>query len=270
MLFEESNFFKINLCIVPEIDEKSWKLSVKGLVESPLELTLDDIKKEEKISFLDLLECISNKPNGELMGSAGFAGVPLKKILEKAKLRENAKNIVFRCRDGYSTALPASFALQEEVILAYEMNGKSLSKEHGFPLRLIAPGKYGMKNPKWIDEIEVVEHEYLGYWEQRGWSNVADIEQSCIVTQPDDYAYVEKFPFKVKGIAACGKGVKRVLIRADDNAWEEAVIEHVVGSKRVAVFEYELKEAANKIYARAEDYNSKLQKEPRVINILRA
>lgn len=274
ILFDEKDFFKISLGVIPEIDDKNWKLSVKGAVSNILELSYEEIKNYEKehgkIEFENLLECISNKPNGELMGSAVFAGISLSRILEKAGLKENARNVIFRCRDGYSTSLPLSFVMQEEVILAYEMNGKKLSREHGFPLRLIAPGKYGMKNPKWIDEIEVVDYDYLGYWEQRGWSNVADMKQSCIITQPDDYAYVEKFPFKIKGIAACGKGVKGVSMKVDNGGFEKAKIRHVVSSKRVAFFEYELKENANKIYARAEDYDGNIQKEAYTINILRA
>ncbi|MEE8325126.1 MAG: molybdopterin-dependent oxidoreductase, partial [Candidatus Humimicrobiaceae bacterium] len=74
---------------------------------------------------------------------------------------------------GYSTSITLDEAMEEGVIIAYEMNGEALTDEHGFPVRMVVPEKYGMKWPKWINTIEFVDYDYRGYWEQRGWSDYA-------------------------------------------------------------------------------------------------
>ena len=94
------------------------------------------------------LECVSNKIGGELISTAVWKGIRLKDLLEKAQVMPSGKYIVFRCYDGYDVGIPLERGLFDGSILAYDMNGASLTAEHGYPVRAIVPGLYGMMNPK--------------------------------------------------------------------------------------------------------------------------
>lgn len=167
------NFFTLSLGYTPEIDMDRWSLKIRGLIENPLELSYSDILDMPQSSVLATLETISNPQGGNLIGNAVWTGVPFDYILEQVVPEEDAQEVVFYCDDGYSTSLTIDEALGEGVILAYKMNGKDLTVEHGFPVRMVVPGKYGMKWPKWINFVELVDYDYKGYWEQRGWSDYA-------------------------------------------------------------------------------------------------
>ncbi len=167
------NFFTLSLGFTPEIDIDQWNLEIRGLVENPVVLNYSDILNMPQSSVLATLETISNPQGGNLIGNAIWTGVPFDYILEQVVLEEDVLEVVFYCEDGYSTSLTIGEALGEGVMLAYRMNGRDLVAEHGFPVRMVVPGKYGMKWPKWINVIELVDYDYKGYWEQRGWSDYA-------------------------------------------------------------------------------------------------
>jgi len=169
----QQNFFTLSLGFIPEIDPGDWTLDVGGLVSDPFELTYDQIMGMPRESVFATLETISNPQGGSLIGNAVWTGVPFSHIMEMAGLDENVLEAVFYCEDGYSTSITIEEAAQEGVMAAYSMNGKPLAPEHGFPVRMVVPEKYGMKWPKWINEIEFVDYDYKGYWEQRGWSDYA-------------------------------------------------------------------------------------------------
>ena len=90
-------------------------------------------------------------------------------------MRPEGNNVLFRCADGYTTSLPLSYLLKYDIILAYEVNGTPLSVSDGFPLRLIAFGKYGYKWAKWITGMEATEKSVIGYWEGMGYTDKADV-----------------------------------------------------------------------------------------------
>src|SRR5262249_13684507 len=124
-------------------------------------------------------------------------------------------DVVFHAADGYTDSIPIERARHPLCILAYEMNEAPLTSSHGFPLRLIVPGIYGMKNVKWITAIELVDHEYHGYWQQRGWDNGAKYK---LMSRID----VAKNGF-VAGIAFAGdRGVRSVQVKIADQPWREA------------------------------------------------
>ena len=102
------------------------------------------------------LECVSNKIGGELISTAVWKGY-VWKISWEGTSKPSGKYIVFRCSDGYDVGIPLEIGLLDGTILAYDMNGASLTAEHGYPVRAIVPGWYGMMNPKWITEIELVD-----------------------------------------------------------------------------------------------------------------
>jgi DMSO/TMAO reductase YedYZ molybdopterin-dependent catalytic subunit len=234
-------FYRIDINpIVPEVDVNSWNLQIKGMVDNPLKLTYEEIKFMPAIEEFVTLECISNKIGGDLTGTALWKGVRLKDILEKAKIVPSVKYIVFRCSDGYDVGIPLDKGLMDETILAYEMNLAPLTSKHGFPVRAIVPGLYGMMNPKWITEIELVDKVYEGYWQRNGWTNIADYNTgSSIVIPgqapirhrfrgldeiPPSFSSNERVP--IAGIAFGGdRGISKVEVSTDGGTtWKTAKI----------------------------------------------
>lgn len=169
----EQSFFTLSLGYLPEIDTEEWTLEITGLIEDPLELNYEQILAMPQESIFATLETISNPPGGSSIGNAVWTGIPFERILDLVEVDSGVIKVAFFCEDGYSTSITIDEAMEEGVILAYKMNGKTLSAEHGFPVRMVVPEKYGMKWPKWINRIEFVDYDYRGYWEQRGWSDYA-------------------------------------------------------------------------------------------------
>lgn len=163
-------FFVVDIGASPQIDVEGWRLGVSGLVENELSLTYDDILSLDSTSEVVTLKCVDGPT-----GTADYKGVRLSIILDMAGILDNATEVVFYGADEYSSSLTIDDALEDDVILAYEMNGEMLPVDQGYPLRLVAPGKYGYKWVKWITNIEVIGYDYKGFWESRGWSDDADI-----------------------------------------------------------------------------------------------
>jgi len=267
MFTANRDFYKISLGHAPEIKMHDYKLEIKGLVEKEIALGYSEILKLRSRELEVLQECISNRPNGDLMSTAKFEGVPLKEVLALAGLKKEAKKIVFYSADGYSTGIPVEVAMREDVILVHKMNNEVLPRDHGYPVKLLIPGKYGMKCPKWIEKIEIVDQDYQGYWEKRGWSDTADVRPSTIIMQPAKNACVAKLPLKVKGFASSGAGIKRVLVSLDGASWEEAEMRHTVESKNIAAWEYMLNKMPDKILSVAEDLSGNRQETPYEIKV---
>jgi hypothetical protein len=157
---------------VPEIDALDWSIGVDGLVGNPLALNITEIMAMPKTVEKATLKCVEGP-----FGTAEWGGVSLAYVLEMAHLNASAYDVVFYSVDGFSTSLSVEDAMADGVILAYEMNGETLPAEQGYPLRLVAPEKYGYKWAKWISAIEVVDYDHLGFWESRGWDDDATISR---------------------------------------------------------------------------------------------
>lgn len=168
----------------PVVDPDSWRLGVDGRVEQPLELGFYELQRRfPLVEEYSVLTCISNEVGGDLVGNSKWTGVRLRDVLEEARLRNGAVEVVFRCADGYTVSIPVADALDPSAILAIAQNDEPLTREHGFPCRLRVPKLYGIKNPKWIEELEVVDFDYKGYWTRRGWTDVGTVRtQSRIDT----------------------------------------------------------------------------------------
>jgi len=236
-------FYRIDINpIVPEVNVNSWNLLIKGMVGIPLKLSYEEIKSMPAIEEFVTLECISNKIGGDLIGTALWKGIRLKDILEKAKLLPGVQYIVFRCSDGYDVGIPLNKGLMNETILAYEMNLAPLTSKHGFPIRAIVPGLYGMMNPKWITEIELVDKVYEGYWQRNGWSNIAEYNTGSSIVIPGQAPIRNRFRnldenftnnsssankrVPIAGIAFGGdKGISKVEVSTDGGiTWKAAKI----------------------------------------------
>jgi len=214
----------------PDLDSALWRLEVAGRTQ-PLRLTYRELVALPSVQRYHTLECISNEVGGNLISNAKWRGVPLRAILEMAGADTSTRKLAFRCADGYSTAILMSDALQPDTLLAYEMNGERLPSKHGFPARLLVGGLYGMKNPKWITRIEPVDH-FLGYWEQRSWSDEAVVKTMSKFTTPNSGAILPTgHPTQLGGVAYAGKrGVRAVEYSVDDGrTWLPAAIGSVLG-----------------------------------------
>ena len=214
--------------IDPSVDGATWRLRVGGLVERPLSLTLDEIRAMAAVDQVQTLECISNEVGGDLISTARWRGVRLRDVLAMARPAATAVELKLDADDGYTESIPAELAADDRVILAYEMNGEPLPQRHGFPLRLLLPNRYGMKGPKWLTAIELIDQPYAGYWEQRGWSKEAIIKTMSRIDAPGaapsrDAAGV----VQLAGIAFAGdRGVSRVELRiGPGDQWVDATLD---------------------------------------------
>ncbi len=234
-------FYSVDINVIPSnIDIKKWRLEVTGLVNNDLELSYEELTSMPVIEQYSTLECISNSLGGSSISTALWKGVLLKTVLDQAQINPEAVFIVFRCRDGYDVGIPIDRGPHNDVILAYEMNGVRLPDDHGYPIRVITPGIYGMMNPKWITRIELVNAEYKGYWQRGGWSNSAEYRAQSIVVHPGNSQVRRRFtnfqyqvtnviigePVLISGFAFTGgKGVLKVEVSVDGGtAWEVAKI----------------------------------------------
>lgn len=169
---------------IPYVSPTEWRLEVGGLVSRPIRLSLEDIKARPARSFAVTMECAGNgralfepRPVGqpwllEAIGTSQWTGTPLRPLLEEAGLRDGVVDIVFTGADRgvqggeiqyYQRSLSVEEAMRDEMLLAYEMNGAPLEPQHGYPLRLIVPGWYGMASVKWLTRIDAVPAQFEGF-----------------------------------------------------------------------------------------------------------
>ncbi len=217
-----SNFYRVDIdSFPPRVDVASWKLELNGIVDHPLSLTLDDIRARPAVSQYITLECISNPVGGNLISTAMITGVRLKDLLDEAGMQAGAVQVFVRSTDGYYESVALSDAQDERTLLVYEMNGQPLPAAHGYPLRIYIPNRFGMKQPKWIQSMEVMGESRNGYWEDRGWSNAAipattAVIDNVAVTQPDPNTQA----IPIGGIAYAGaRGISKVEVQLDNGPW---------------------------------------------------
>ncbi len=154
------------------VDISTYRLQIDGLVEQLAALTYDQVLAYENYTKMVTLHCVEGWSAKIL-----WEGVLLKDLLDGAKVKAEANTVIFYSVDGYTTSLPLQTILDKEMIMAYKINGVVLPAERGYPFQLIAEDKLGYKWIKWINRIELSEDaDYKGYWEERGYSNEADVD----------------------------------------------------------------------------------------------
>ena len=199
------------------VDVSDWHLTVGGLVEKPLRLSLDELHGWQRVEKPYTLAAVTSTPQNLLMGHALWRGMPLSVLLQDAAKRADALYAQFHSVNGYSTYLP--IAMVEDAILAYEMNGKPMTAEHGYPVRLIVPGVYDYKMPKWVQSIELVSTPSSGLYESRGWSAEGLVQTTSAIFTPRLREHVSgKVLFS--GMAFAGsRTIKRIELSIDDGDW---------------------------------------------------
>ncbi len=197
------DFYIVQCCGIKDVDVTGWSLPITGMVQKPLRLTYSDLLKRPAIEKMVTLQCIDNEVTGELISNAVWKGVSLASLFSEMQPSSLAQEVVFYGADDYSDSIPLDRALNYDVFLAYQMNGVPLPKEHGFPLRAVVPGLYGIKNVKWLTKIEVVGHDYKGYWQRKGWTDDGTMKVKSRIDVPGQYNTI-KAGYTFRGIAFAG------------------------------------------------------------------
>jgi DMSO/TMAO reductase YedYZ molybdopterin-dependent catalytic subunit len=222
-LTPDKDLFAVSHYGTPKIDLEKWQLEISGLVKHPRKLTLTDIKARRRREIIATLECSGNGSSPTFMGAVGntrWTGTPLAPLLKECGIKKEGVEIVlFGCDEktekikdneylqNFGRSMSLDDALQDKILLAYEMNGKPLSTEHGAPLRLIVPGWYGVAWVKWLKRIEVQDRRFMGRFMARDYVTIRGEEKpDCTVWRETSVTRMN-----VKSIVA------RVLRRPDDS-----------------------------------------------------
>ena len=222
---------------VQQIDEGAWRLTIDGLVRTPLTLTFDDIEalQSQSVTMIKTMRCITDSTAVPgLVGTALWTGVPLRVVLDRAGVdRQRARRLRFYGSDGFTNNLPLNrvYGTQPpglvEPLLVYAMNGAPLTAEHGFPVRLVVYEQYGYKNVKWLSRIEATQDDtpFGTYQEVLGFVDDGVMRVVNKVTDPLRNAQIAAGPFLVTGYALSGfGGVTNVEVAVDDGPFEPAEI----------------------------------------------
>lgn len=242
-----------NVYMDPSLDAGSWQLTVNGAgVEHPFTLAYQELITMPAVEQITTLECISNVIGGNLMSSARWQGVRLKDLLARAGVKPGSTKVAFHAADSYTDSIHLSKALDPMTLLVYKINGQPLPPEHGFPARMIVPGIYGMKHCKWITQIEVVNYNFLGYWQQEGWNDDAIINLGARIDVPfDGVSLLVNRQTTIAGVAFAGaKGVSAVDVSTDNGrTWERATLKQPLGAVTWTLWELPWGPTSRDIYA---------------------
>jgi DMSO/TMAO reductase YedYZ molybdopterin-dependent catalytic subunit len=243
---------------IPRIDATSWRLQIDGEVHRPYQLTFDELQSLPSRSFLATLECAGNgrsamKPPAEgepwgygAVSTAEWTGVSLRDVLDKAGPNARASEVVMTGADHgkvaeinqqipFARGLRLDRALDRDIILAYAMNGSLLSPEHGYPVRLLVPGWYGMASVKWIDRIEVIADRFAGFYQTNHYvmehpkhgettkTPLTTTRVRSLILTPSDGATLSVGDHLIRGVAWSGAApVTRVEVCVDGEKWDSA------------------------------------------------
>jgi DMSO/TMAO reductase YedYZ molybdopterin-dependent catalytic subunit len=219
--------------VTPSVEADGWVLEVNGEVDSPTQFGFSELQERfAVVEEYSVLTCVSNEVGGNLIGNSAWGGVRLADVLDAVGVRDGAVDVIFHSSEGYSDSIPLEIARNPHVLLAVSQNGRPLLQEHGFPCRVRVPSIYGMKNVKWLESIEVVSRDYVGYWQMRGWSDEAVVKtESRIDVAGDDESIEAGKDTWIAGVAWAGeRGISKVEVTVDGGkTWNEAMLKEPIG-----------------------------------------
>lgn len=251
----EEHLFSVSHYGTPKIDVANWNLEIGGLVKKNKSLSLNEIKKRSRRDIIATLECSGNGSSPTFMGAVGNArwtGTSLAPLLRECGLHKDAREIVFFGADEKSEKIkeheyPQNFArslslpdaLQDKILLAYEMNGEPLSVAHGFPLRLIVPGWYGVAWVKWLQRIEVQDRRFMGRFMARDYVTLRGEERpDCTIWRETSVAELNiksilaRVSINSNGVLRCtgaawndGTPLRSVELKIDDGPWRATILD---------------------------------------------
>ncbi|MDX1980210.1 MAG: molybdopterin-dependent oxidoreductase [Bryobacteraceae bacterium] len=206
----------------PSPDPSRWRLKVWAEDRLLAEFGYRDLMRISRENRYVTLRCISNTLKSNLMGTALWTGFPIRAIVDPTVLADGFVEAAVIGEDGHGDSFPLDYFLGGETMLAVGMNGRTLNRTHGFPLRLIVPRYYGFKNVKWISSIRFVRKPYLGTWPKMGYRKEALIHTCSSIGRVQTHAE----GLVATGVAFAGdRGIRAVRLRADGGAWVDAALE---------------------------------------------
>ena len=227
------------------IDISNWVLPIHGAVANPRELTIEQIRNDypSRDQYVTL-SCISGRIGTTLISTTWWTGANLQSILADVQPLPQAKYLVIKSADGfYETVALDLIASDERIMLCYAWDGEPLPFDHGFPLRIWLPDRYGMKQPKWIVDIEVTDEYREGYWVERGWDEVARVKSTSVIDTVAVRNVIEADGQRlvpVGGIAFSGaKGISRVQVRVDGGPWQDAQLRSPLSETTWVIWRYD-------------------------------
>ena len=223
------DFYRVDTRLtLPIVDVDGWTLTIDGDVEREVTFTLDDLLALPLIERDITLTCVSNDVGGRYVGAARWIGVRLTDLLEKAGIdNTGADQLLSTDVDGMTISTPLDLATDgRDAMIAIGMNGQSLTREHGFPARMVVPGLYGFISAcKWITRITLTTYaEDEAYWTERNWATDAPIKISSRIDTPKALSTIDPGRTVIGGVAWAQhqKGVAKVEVRVDGGAWQQA------------------------------------------------
>jgi DMSO/TMAO reductase YedYZ molybdopterin-dependent catalytic subunit len=266
-----ASFYLIDTALQsPRVDVNSWKLSVKGAVDNPIEMTYKDLVNMSTREADITLSCVSNPVGGGLVSNGRWTGVLLSDVLAEAgvsrdKITRASQQLVGRSVDGFTAGFRTDIALDgREALVAFGLNGSELPAKHGYPVRLVVPGLYGyVSATKWLSEIELTNWDFDAYWIQRTWTKEGPVKtQSRIDTVKDgDQLSAGRIP--IGGVAwAPHRGIERVEVSTDGGeTWNEARIANQldIDTWRQYVYEWNARPGEYTLQVRATDGEGQTQ-----------
>ena len=255
-----SSFYRIDTALAtPQVDPANWTLKIHGMVDTPLELTYDELLASDLTERAVTLSCVSNEVGGNLVGNAVWRGIPLADLLDRAGVQEGATQIVGRSVDDFTAGFPTELVYDgRTAMLAIGMNGEPLPVRHGFPARLVVAGLYGYVSAvKWLDEITLTTWEdFDGFWIPRGWSKEGPMKTQSRIDVPASRAVVTPGLTAVAGVAwAPTRGISAVEVQVDDGDWQPARLGETASNETWVqwVYEWDATEGSHQIRVRATD-----------------
>jgi DMSO/TMAO reductase YedYZ molybdopterin-dependent catalytic subunit len=238
--------YKVFIRAEPTVIERAtWVLPITGLVDNPLMLTLDEIKNnfEARDQYVTL-SCISGRIGTSLIGTTQWTGVSVQDILAQAQVQSEARYLYITSGDGFYESVDLELiANDDRIMLCYAWDGHELPVEHGFPLRIWIPDRYGMKQPKWITGIEVTGEYTEGYWVERNWDEVAQVKTTSVIDTVAVNAIIENGDQRlapVGGIAFSGdRGISKVEVRVDGGPWQAAQLRSPLSETTWVLWRYD-------------------------------
>jgi len=225
------DFYQVSKNLIPtNVDGSTWRLTIDGLVERPLSLTLTELIALPSVTGYRTMECIStNIVRGDhLIGNQKWRGVRISDLLDRAGVQPGAGWILWEAEDGFTESTPLEVAREADSWIVYEMGDALLTPEHGYPARVLIAGRFGMKQPKWLRRMQMADHDEDGYWVVRGWDKEALVRPMSRTDYPRTRTSVPVGEaFWLTGIANTGdRGVMRVEVSLDSGTtWVDAEVE---------------------------------------------
>ncbi len=246
LMTANSDFFIRNHFLVPKISAENWNLEIGGLVTNPLKFSYPDLLLASSVRRPLTLECAGNVSGGAGVGTAFWSGVPLAELLKQASAHADATTVILYGADAgegegvpagthYARSIPLEKAMDPSTLLVYEMNGEPLPPEHGFPVRAVVSGWYGMDSVKWLTRVELSREPFKGYFQQEHYVAVqANGERQPITRmrvsskflRPLEDEEIRTKSYQIEGLAWAGeRKISKVELRFDGKGeWQAAVL----------------------------------------------